>query len=50
MYLDLSIFGARMQLSILILQVSPEDLELKMPQQATGTGTVELVSGRTATD
>ena len=44
-HLGLLIFRACTIFSILILQVSPEDLELKMPQQAIGTGTMELVSG-----
>ena len=47
-YLDLLIFWACKYFSNVILQVSPEDIDLKMPQQATGTGTTKLVSGRTA--
>ena len=47
-YLDLFIFWACKYFSILILQVSPEDIDLKMPQQATGTGTTKLISGHTA--
>ena len=47
-HLDLLIFQSCTKFSILIPQVSPEDIDLRMSQQATGSGTMELVSGLTA--